>query len=264
VGGTTPMALGYLESYDPSLDLWTDLPSMLARVEYPACAVVGQNVYFFGGDDSTGNESGLVQGYDSASTLWGYGTSTGFTPRTKATACFLNGLVYVVGGYNPGVTGNIGGYLRTVEAYDPYGDRWTNPVAPMGIPRANVGMGAVNGILYAFGGIADSGPTSVMQAYDPASNTWSYKTSLPFDGAGDGVVINGILYAFSGVTDSVAAGPGTVYAYDPATDTWTRRCPMPDPRVGFGAVPVGSDVYVIGGSGIGNIFTGETELSVFF
>jgi N-acetylneuraminic acid mutarotase len=235
----------------------------MTAVESPACAVVGNIIYFLGGDDTSGNESGLVQGYVSSSNTWGYGSNYGFTPRTRASTGVLNGLIYVVGGYNPGITGNNGGYLQTVEAYNPLTNTWNDTLSSMGILRANAGVGVVNGILYVFGGITNSGSTNVMQAYNPTSNLWTFKASLPFSGSGDGVVVNGVLYAFSDVTDSVASNSPTVYAYNPSTDTWTSHCQMPNHRAGFGVVAVSNDLYAIGGLGVSTPFTGLNEKGVF-
>lgn len=41
--------------------------------------------------------------------------------------------------------------LRTVECYDPHTNKWT-PCAPMARRRGGVGVGVVNGYLYAVGG----------------------------------------------------------------------------------------------------------------
>ncbi len=244
--GTTDMALAYLESYDPLANSWTDLPSMNPAVENPACAAFGNIVYFFGGDDGV-NVSGGVQGYVTTSTSWGTGNYVGFTPRTRARAAVLNNLIYVVGGYNTGISTLNGGYLGVMEAYDPMADSWTGK-AGLGVAVADVGLASLNGILYAFGGVTHNGPASFMAAYDPGSNSWSYKSSLPFSGGGDGFVENGVLYAFSHATDTVPTLPPTVYSYDPSTDSWTSHCSLPNPRAGFGAVAVGNSVFAIGGS----------------
>lgn len=259
-GGTTDMALGYLDAYDPSTNSWTSLSSMPSPVEYPACAAYGDILYFFGGDDGV-NISGTVQGYVTDTGIWGNGNYSGFTPRTRATAVVLNGLIYVVGGYNTGIPNLNGGYLGVVEAFDPVAGLWTSK-AGLGVGVASVGLAALNGTLYAFGGITHNGPTSMMAAYNPSSNSWTSKSSLPFSGAGDGLVVNGVLYAFSHVTDTVWTAAPRVYAYNPSLDSWTAQCSMPNPRAGFGAVNVGSVVYTSGGSNsLSN--TGLTQGAVF-
>ena len=241
------MALSYLESYNPANNSWTELPSLLAPVENPACAAVNNILYFFGGDNGTAI-SGTVQGYVTSSNSWGYGSYVGFTARTRASAAVLNGLIYVLGGYNTGVSGNQGGYLARVEAYDPATDSWNNSIPGLGVGAANVGAASLNGILYAFGGITQSGATNFMAAYNPATNSWTPKNNLPFSGGGEGAVVNGVLYAFSHATDSAYSAVPTAYAYHPASDSWSAQCPLLYEQAGFETTAVGNSVYAIGGS----------------
>lgn len=53
--------------------------------------------------------------------------------------------LYAVGGRD------ISSCLNTVECYDPHTNKWT-PCAPMSKRRGGVGVGVVNGCLYALGG----------------------------------------------------------------------------------------------------------------
>src|SRR5262249_28659903 len=72
-------------------------------------------------------------------------------------------------------------------------------------------------------------PLSSVEAFDPASGTWSAKAAMPTPryevGAG---VINGILYAVGGHNASTALN--TVEAYDPTTNTWSTKASMPTAR----------------------------------
>lgn len=60
------------------------------------------------------------------------------TARYGAAAAVVNGIIYVIGGYN-------GNYLATVEAYNPMSDTWSTTPATM--PAAHYAMtaAAVNG-----------------------------------------------------------------------------------------------------------------------
>jgi len=57
--------------------------------------------------------------------------------------------------------------LKSVEYYDPSLDEW-NPVAEMSIGRENVGVGVLNGILYAIGGTS----LKSVEAYSPSIGVW--------------------------------------------------------------------------------------------
>ena len=64
--------------------------------------------------------------------------------------------------------------------------------------RSFVGVGMVNGILYAVGGLDDIGtPLASVEAYDPTTDSWSSRAPVPVTSA-DGPeigVVDGILYA---------------------------------------------------------------------
>jgi N-acetylneuraminic acid mutarotase len=98
----------------------------------------------------------------------------------------------------------------------------------------------------------------MVEAYDPATNSWTTKAPMPtareFLAAG---VINGKLYAVGG---DELTGPflNTVEAYDPATNTWTTEASMPTARSGFGASAVNGKLYALGGfSDNGTLNTNE-------
>ena len=62
--------------------------------------------------------------------------------------------------------------LSSAEVFDPQTNAWT-PLAPMGTARNRFVMVAVQGKLYAAGGLAGSGATlAAAEAYDPQQNRW--------------------------------------------------------------------------------------------
>src|SRR5258706_461917 len=114
--------------------------------------------------------------------------------------------------------------------------------APMPTPRWGLGVGEVNGVLYAIGGANQR----AVEAYDPASDSWSVKAPMPAVRQDLGVgVVNGIIYALGG--EGPPAGLATVEAYDPATGTWTAKPSMINRRLNLGAGVVNGILYAIGG-----------------
>src|SRR5439155_16355573 len=133
--------------------------------------------------------------------------------------------------------------------------------APMPTARHGLGVGVVNGILYAVGGAANndgSGFLNVVEAYDPSTNTWTTKAPMPTarQGFAEVGVVNGILYAIGGYNGAILQ---TVEAYNPGTDTWTTRTSMPTARYFPGVGVLNGTIYVAGGtiSGPDNLTTLE-------
>jgi len=118
--------------------------------------------------------------------------------------------------------------------------------------RNGLGVAAINGVLYAVGGAGGNPAVYLadLQAFDPSSNTWTPRASMPTPRQGLGVsAINGILYAVGGCNDNSASPPclATVETYDPGTDMWTTRASMPTARVWLGAAAINSILYAVGG-----------------
>jgi N-acetylneuraminic acid mutarotase len=118
-----------------------------------------------------------------------------------------------------------------------------------GLASAVVANAAGQSILYAIGGNAISGGSlSKVQAYNAATNTWTFKASLPkplYESNGTGV-IGGKVYISGGIV-SYKAYATTLYMYDPATNIWTRKRDMPNS--GFGGVTgvISDRLYVLTG-----------------
>jgi hypothetical protein len=153
----------------------------------------------------------------------------------------VNGKIYAIGGntesglYPALVNGE---FVGTNEEYDIATDTWTTKT-PMPTPRAFFAIAVYQNKIYCIGGIIGIGQgfydgTSVLlpmhilsgvnEVYDPATDTWENKTSMPTPRMNihANVAGNG-LYIMDGF-DQVEA-PNEVY--DPATDTWTTKTPMP-------------------------------------
>src|SRR5258708_6096591 len=96
-------------------------------------------------------------------------------------------------------------------------------------------------------GGTNRGPSATVEAYDPATDTWTSKAAMPTARWELGVaVVNGIIYAVGG-QDAEPNGLTTVEAYDPATDTWTTKAPMPTGRYRLGVAAVNGVLYAVGG-----------------
>ncbi len=116
--------------------------------------------------------------------------------------------------------------------------------APMPTARTGLGVGAINGKLYAVGGY-NGAYLDTLEVYDTANNTWSTLKSMPTArrrlAAG---VINGKLYAVGGYNGSYLA---TLEAYDPSSNTWTSLKPMTVPRHRLAVAVANGKLYAIGG-----------------
>ena len=97
----------------------------------------------------------------------------------------------------------------------------------MRTPRAMLKATAVNGIIYAIGGI-DGGNAirRTVEAYDPGTNSWTLKARLPEPlYPTEATTLNNRVYVAGGRTSGGISQ--ALYFYNPATNGWTRKADMP-------------------------------------
>ena len=133
------------------------------------------------------------------------------------------------------------------EIKNPVENTWSEK-APMHQARADLGVAVVNGKIYAIGGIVlvyqdqyrrECREVSTNEEYDPAVNTWTYKTPM---------LTPSSQFAISVYNDKIyCMGSGKNQVYDPSTDTWENKTAMPTPRSMPSATVVEGKIYVLGG-----------------
>lgn len=167
-------ALAIMEAYDPEEDTWqhrTPLPEPVCG--YALAALEGK-LYLFGGWDGMGYQAS-VQEYDPGLDRWTQKTAMP-TPRGYAAAAEVEGQIYVVGGYDGQVD------LAVNEVYEPSKDNgqqtpWTVR-APMPSGRGGLGMVALAGSLYVFGGGWEERVPTVAQ-YSVRDDVWTEFEASP-------------------------------------------------------------------------------------
>ena len=200
-----------------------------------------------------------VEMYDSQSNTW-QRVADMPTPRTSAEVVVVNGIIYVLGGYNAvdNLLKNMK-FLDIVEAYNPQNDTWTRK-QDMSIPHIGFGAASVDNKIYTIGGIIHPldvkpgapGRIDLVEVYDPGTDMWAKRAKMPTQRDGFGVgVINNRIYAIGG-SGWPQFGPGgpfltTIEEYDPKINRWQKRGDMPNLRLSFSTVSLDGVIYLIGG-----------------
>ncbi len=131
--------------------------------------------------------------------------------------------------------------------------------APAPTKRTEVIVVALRDKIYVMGGFEQLGFSNLMnlsitplvEVYDPATDRWTTKDSMPVGLHHAGVAVaGGRIYVIGGYMQAglnVWHPVATVYAYDPETDAWNERAPMPTPRGALSVAELGGKLYAIGG-----------------
>src|ERR1019366_8719058 len=79
--------------------------------------------------------------------VWQTGESVGFTPSAALTSAFVNGKIYVIGGFDTPF------YENPLQVFDPVENTWSTPVTTGTFtPRWDLTSAVVNGKIYVMGG----------------------------------------------------------------------------------------------------------------
>src|SRR6267378_475347 len=212
--------MGMVWEYDPANDNWKALASLPTKRGSAVAAVVGDKIYVIGGAANLpGSEAmalmptvpqgvlGTVEEYDPAAHTW-RARSPMPTPRNHAAAGAVNGKIYVIGGRVGAAFIGVASDISVVEEYDPAMDKWSAPRARMPTTRSALGAGTYNGRIYVAGGeFQDPHMMATfrsVEAFDPATNTWSIMPSMPVSrhGLAAGVIGNRLLLVGGDVQSS--------------------------------------------------------------
>src|SRR5215831_11181111 len=210
--------------YDPVADSWKALAAMPTKRGSPVAVTVGDKIYVIGGATlPPGSKEtavlpgrphisvGAVEEFDPATNTWRARASMP-TPRNHATAGAVNGKIYVIGGrVGTSFISSGSSNIDVVEEYDPAADAWGVARARMPSARSAMAGGVYEGRVYVTGGEGQDAQRMytfrALEAYDPASNTWTVLPSMPVSRHGlAGAVLGNRLHMVSGDVQSAGTG----------------------------------------------------------
>src|SRR5712691_5734838 len=221
--------------YDPVKDSWKALAPMPTRRGAAVAGVVNGKIYVIGGASTVPGATnpsihptiahrvlGTVEEYDPESNTWRARANMP-TPRNHTAAGVVNGKIYVIGGRIGAAFVGASTNLAAVEAYDPATDTWSGPLAKMPTARSGLDVGVYNGRIIIAGGefqnAVEQTAYRVVEAYDPAANSWAVLPPMALARHGvAGGVIGKRFYAISGDVQSsgtgIAVSTATVAAFE--------------------------------------------------
>jgi len=226
----------------------------------------GGKLYVFGGLAPGWKPRALVYEYDPTSDKWTKKKPMAL-PSHHVAFAELGGKIYAFGGFVLPQSGPPAWVpIDNTWEYDAAADSW-KVLAPMPTKRGSVVAAAVSGKIYVIGGATTSPgarepsihparphvTVGAVEEYDPASNSWRARTSMPTPRNHAGVgVVGGKIYVIGGRTAgafiSVATNTDVVEEYDPATDAWgPAKARMPTARSAVTWGTYKDRIYIAGG-----------------
>ena len=188
---------------------WVEKAPMPTARGFLEVAVANGKIYAIGGSGPIG----VNEEYDPATDSWTTKASKPTPEQGFAIAVYQN-KIYCIGGLN----GSVG---AVNEVYDPATDSWEIK-ASMPTGRYGLQANVVNGKIYCMGGVKLLGYNEGYQelneteVYDPVSDTWATKASMPNSAGYVSAVVNDKIYV---------VGSGVTQIYHPETDAWSIGAP---------------------------------------
>ena len=231
-----------VQSSSVTEDSWATKTQMPTPRSGLGVAVANGKIYAIGGDEGGANEE-----YDPIRDTW-TAKEPMPTERSRFGIAAWQNRIYVIGGStNSGLT-------DANEVYNPSTDTWEIRTPMPSGARSDLCASVVAGKIYLIGGYSlgmNSIPSNLTEVYDPETDTWATKASMPTAVYGcTSAVVNNKIYV---IENSLS---GSVHSlnqiYDPETDTWSYGKSIPNraPEA-VAAATTGVDapkrIYVMGG-----------------
>ncbi len=245
-GGTTPTNTNY--RYDTSTNTWSTMAAMPASLMSLNGVEVNNKIYVPG--DAT---TATTYVYDIATDSWSsIPANGGYTARSQYQIVAIGTDVYVLGGIVAAASAS----TTQVWKLDTTTDTWSAGT-PMQRSRTSFSAAAIDGQIYAAGGVAFPGfaPDMTAEKFDGAA--WSFIAPVPGGGTLTRWSYNAAAHGEDGLW--LAAGRrdtdwnvlNHAGYYDPSADAWTTSPDIPTLAQGRvymeGAVATDGYFYVIGG-----------------
>src|SRR5216683_7139782 len=129
--------------------------------------------------------------------------------------------IYHIGGMTGAMTPT-----KKVRAYSPADDTWSDAAdIPVGTGIRTFGAAVeLNGFIYVFGGVDETGVLDTTWIYDEAKDAWSRGATMPGPRFGSLVVVDGSSIWIGGGKQSLSIAHGSLnmWRYDTSSDSWPQ------------------------------------------
>ena len=119
--------------------------------------------------------------------------------------------------------------------------------AQMPTRRAHLALVVARSEILAIGGRTPEGVTSAVEAYDPASDTWTPRSAKPKPVAYISAAAIGTKIVVPGGCDAEGTPTRAVEVYDVLSNSWHKASPLPNPCCAYALAALDGKIYLFGG-----------------
>ncbi|CAH1959921.1 unnamed protein product [Acanthoscelides obtectus] len=204
-------------------------------------------VLFAVGGWSAGSPTNFLETYDCRADRWLFSVDTDSSPRAYHGLCHLNGLIYMIGGFD----GNE--YFNNMRCFDPVQHKW-NERSCMYYPRCYVSVTTHKDQIYAMGGYNGRTRMSSVERYSPQKNQWELIAPMQMQRSdASAATVHDKIYIVGGFNGQEVMSSAEVF--DIAANQWSYIPQMQSARSGVSLIAFNNTLYAMGG------FNGHTRLA---
>jgi N-acetylneuraminic acid mutarotase len=245
-------ALDTVEVYNIKNDSWKKVAPLPKPLHHSAASSFNGKIYVIGGSSSYSSSNDWIPTnklfiYDPIADKWTEGKPMP-TARGGMTANFVNGILYVIGGYGSSQIVDVN------EAYDPLSNEWISK-KPIPTPRHHTASTVVDNQLFVIGGTIEGlypiVNTNTNERYDPKQDKWITLEPMLSKRSGSSAAVSinnntATIYVFDGV--DFPQTYNDYEKYDIANNKWEQERSIPISSFILGVVSINDNkIYVIGG-----------------
>nr|CAH7720231.1 unnamed protein product [Callosobruchus chinensis] len=211
---------------------------------------IPHGVLFAVGGWSAGSPTNFLETYDCRADRWLFSVDTDSSPRAYHGLCHLNGLIYMIGGFD----GNE--YFNNMRCFDPVKHKWSDRSC-MYYPRCYVSVATHKDQIYAMGGYNGRTRMSSVERYTPQTNQWELIAPMQKQRSdASAATVHDKIYIVGGFNGQEVMDSAEVF--DTSTNQWSYIPQMQSARSGVSLITFGNTLYAMGGfNGYTRLATGE-------
>lgn len=250
----------FVSTFDIINETWSPNPDTIPQAQaYHECVQYQGKIYAIGDHHPFTTPEvradGMVHIFDPQTNNWTTGTSMPATYGVGLAGMdLLGGYIYVAGGVSRKDRSDLS---NSTLRYNPATDVWDS-MANMSAPRHSFELVAFHGKLYAIGGIVrlfdaalnqtTTAPANHTEIYDPATNTWTNGSDLPFKIAAHASVVHNDEIVLAGGM-STSGKYDQIRGYNPLTGSVTTRGALHTSLYDFDLLNADGTLVYAGGDG---------------
>jgi len=244
IGGETNRSVSdYVERFDPLTNTWERLADIPIPVTDIHAIVIGGMIYIPGGRLETGETTDVLEVFNPMTEEWQLSAPLPM-PLCAYSAVAFEGRIILFGGWDGEK------YTNSIFSYDPQTNTWTE-LGPMQTPRGYAQAEVAGGAIFIMGGVNESGPLDLNQAYFPqrensGETPWQTRAPMPEPRYAFGLTtVADILHIIGGMGLSESLAP---LKYSPQGDTWQSFLPPKTQSWSYlGVTNIEGFIYAMGG-----------------